>query len=79
MVKSWQPQWRQVQLRFAWSDGFEMASFASDKMVANPKQVEVDRIYSMTFLESCVKVVRDSRKRDVPLMCSCSHLYTSSV
>jgi hypothetical protein len=65
MVKSWQPQWRQVQLRFAWSDGSEMASFASDKKVEIPEQMEVDRIYTMTFLESCGKGVKDTKKAGV--------------
>ena len=65
LVKSSQPQWNQVQLRLAWSDGSEMACVAYDKAVASMEQLEVDRIYTMTIPGSCVKAVKDTRKAGV--------------
>jgi hypothetical protein len=62
LVKSSQPQWNQVQLRLAWSDGSEMACVAYDKAVASMDKLEIDRIYNMTVPGSCVKAVKDTRK-----------------
>jgi hypothetical protein len=62
LVKSWQPLWKQMQLRFAGSDGSEMACVADDKAVAIIGQLEVDRLYTMTLPGSCVKRVKDAKK-----------------
>jgi hypothetical protein len=65
LVKSWQPQWKQLQLRFACSDDSEMACAAYDKAVTSIEQFEVDHIYTMTIPRSCVKGVKDTKKAAV--------------
>ena len=47
LVKNAQPQWKQVQFRFAWCDGSEVACFVYDKAVESLGVLEVARIYTM--------------------------------
>jgi hypothetical protein len=65
LVRSWQPLWKQLQLRCAGSDGSEMACVADDKAVAIIERLEVDRIYTMTLPGSYVKRVKDAKKAAV--------------
>ena len=65
MVTSLQSQWKQVQLRFAWSDGSEMACFAYDRAVVSMDKLETDRSYNMIIPGACVKPVQDPSKSGV--------------
>ena len=65
LVKNAQPQWKQVQFRFAWCDGSEMACFVDRKAVESLDMLEVERIYIMTIPGSCVQPVKDPWKSGV--------------
>lgn len=65
LAKCLKKDWYQVQFRFTWSDGSEIACFAHGKAVAGMEKLERDRIYIMTIPASCVKPVTDTKKSGI--------------